>query len=166
MSPIKESVFPITVLFDADCVLCSAWVRFLLRHERGPTTRFVSAWSAEGARLAADHGLTAADLDETFLVIRGGAALTRSDAALALTRELRAPARWLGLGRIAPRALRDWLYDRVARNRYRWFGRKTLCVAPTPEQRQRFVLGTAGDPAPSATSTAEGPPAQKAAARC
>ncbi|MEL6979405.1 MAG: DCC1-like thiol-disulfide oxidoreductase family protein [Pseudomonadota bacterium] len=141
----REDGVQTIILFDADCVLCSAWVRFLLRHERAPRSRFVSAWSEEGRRLAQAHGLTVADLDETFLVIRNEVALTRSDAALALTEELRAPVRWLGVGWWIPRALRDWLYDRIARNRYRWFGRKEMCVAPPPEQRHRFVLGAAGD---------------------
>lgn len=159
---------PLIVLFDADCVLCSAWVRFLLRHERGPSTRFVSAWSEEGRRLAGGHGLSVADLNDTFLVIRGEQALTRSDAALALIGELRAPARWLGIGRFIPRRWRDGLYDIVARNRYRWFGRKELCVAPPPDQRWRFDLGRAAEAdAEAEAGAASGRPIeQNREARC
>jgi predicted DCC family thiol-disulfide oxidoreductase YuxK len=59
---------------------------------------------------------------------------------LALVEHLSGPARLLKLGRALPRALRDWFYDRIARNRYRLFGRKDACELPAPAQRHRFVL--------------------------
>lgn len=127
------------IVFDTDCVLCSAWVHFLLRHERDETLRFVSAWSDTGLALAAAHGLNRADLDRTFLVIEGSRGLTRSDAVLALLGRLRAPWRWLACFAVLPRSLLDVVYDVVARNRYRWFGRKPQCFLPPPKTRHRFV---------------------------
>ena len=133
------------VVFDSDCVLCAGLVRFILRVERTPTTRFVAARSAEGVALASAHGLTAADLDQTFLVVRGEAGLVRSDAALALAGDLRAPWCWVRALRVIPRPLRDWGYDRIARNRYRLFGRRPECALPAPgQQAHRFVFATAG----------------------
>ncbi len=131
----------ITILFDTDCVLCSAWVHFLVRHERAPLMRFVSAWSDEGQRLASQHGLSLQDLDATFLVITDDRALTRSDAGLALLAQLRAPWRWGRVLWVIPRPLRDWVYDRLARNRYRWFGHRPQCFVPPPGQSHRFVSG-------------------------
>lgn len=127
------------VVFDTDCVLCSGIVRFILAHERGPDLYFVSAWSETGRVLAERHGFTRADLDDTFLVIQDGRALTRSDAGVAILRSLRRPWIWLALLEVTPKPIRDAVYDVVARNRYRWFGRRPSCVVVEPQHRSRFI---------------------------
>jgi predicted DCC family thiol-disulfide oxidoreductase YuxK len=127
------------ILFDTDCVLCSGMVAFVLAHEAGPTVSFVGAWSPEGLALAALHGVTRAELEETFLLIDGPRVAKRSDAALILARHLRAPWRWLGMLAIIPRPLRDAAYRHVARRRYRWFGRRQDCTVVPPGQRHRFI---------------------------
>jgi predicted DCC family thiol-disulfide oxidoreductase YuxK len=147
----------LTVIFDTDCVLCSAFVHFILKHEREPTTRFVSAWSDIGAVLASEHGLTTDDLDRTYLVIDGQRGLTRSDAGLAIMRRLRFPWRLLAAPVVVPRPLRDVVYRLVARNRYRWFGHRPACFVPPVGQETRFVNGVR-----SATSV---PDHRQAAAR-
>lgn len=114
------------VVFDTYCVVCSSWVHFLLRHERDQTMRFVSAWSDEGTQMAARHGLTADDLDETYLVIEGDRGLVRSDAGIALMGHLSMPWRALRILSIFPCYLRDIVYAFIARNRYRWFGHCAL----------------------------------------
>lgn len=126
-------------LYDGVCVLCSGGVRYMLRHERDHETRFVAIQSPEGRALALRHGIDP-DEPDSFLFIEDGKALAKSDGVLALVRHLNGPARLLLAGRILPRGLRDWLYDRLARNRYRWFGRKESCEMPDPAQRHRFVL--------------------------
>lgn len=126
-------------LYDGVCVLCSRSVRYALRHERDDAMRFVAIQSREGRALAARHGLDPDDPD-SVLLIEDGRALAKSDAVLALSARLAGPARLLGLGRVVPKAFRDWLYDRVARNRYRVFGRKTACAIPDPGRRHRFTL--------------------------
>lgn len=128
-----------TIVFDTDCVLCSGAVVFILRHERDAALTFVGAWSSEGERLAAAHGFTRADLDETLLVITEGRALTRSEAGLAVAAHLRRPWRWLGLLRVVPRPIRDGIYSAIARRRYRWFGKSEDCAVAPPEQRHRFI---------------------------
>ncbi len=127
------------LLYDGVCVLCSGGVRFVLRHEREPVIRFVAVQSTVGRALARVHGLDP-QAPESFLFVENGAALAKSDAAFAVIRHLRGPARLLLLGRILPRPLRDWLYDRIARNRYHLFGRKESCELPEPAQRRRFTL--------------------------
>lgn len=141
------------IVFDTDCVLCSGWVGFILRHEAAPTARFVSAWSDEGAALATAHGLSPADLDLTFLVVpQGRPALTKSDAGLAILAELRAPWSWARVLRLVPRGLRDWVYDRIARNRYDWFGRRSQCYMPPVGQAHRFVSAAPVSPEDNASS--------------
>lgn len=130
----------VQVVFDTRCVLCSGWVQFLLRHEVDDQLRFVGAWSPTGLGLAARYGLDERDLQRTYLVVRDGAGLTRSDAGLALLTHLKVPWRWLRFLRIVPRPIRDAVYDAVARNRYHWFGTTTTCLVPEPGARHRFTL--------------------------
>jgi predicted DCC family thiol-disulfide oxidoreductase YuxK len=63
----------------------------------------------------------------------------RSAAALLAARELGPPWSWLTIFRVLPGAIRNWLYDFVARHRYQWFGRYDTCLIPTPDQRARFI---------------------------
>jgi len=129
----------LTMLFDAQCVLCSSTVRFVLAHERGQVIHFASTTSEAGRALAALHGFSPAELDASFVLIEDERALSRSDAALRLARELRAPWSWLVVLRLVPRGLRDQAYGWVARHRYAIFGRSDSCFLPAPEQRHRFI---------------------------
>lgn len=126
-------------LFDCHCVLCSRGVRYVLKHERSPEVRFVAIQSEEGRRLAQANGVDPAR-PHTFLYVENGAVLQRSDAVFALARKVGGPARrFLFLQRL-PRPLRDFFYDRIARNRYALFGRMKDCCLPSPETRARFTL--------------------------
>lgn len=130
------------VVFDSDCVLCSAGVHFVLRHEADQSLRFVSAWSEEGTALAARHGLVPTDLDRTFLLVENDRAMTHSDASIAIARHLRMPWRAFRIFHFVPRPLRDAVYSLGARNRYRWFGQSANCFVPPPGQGRRFVNGS------------------------
>lgn len=89
--------------------------------------------------MAAQFGYQPEDLEATYLVVKGGRALIKSDASLALLGELENPWPWFRLLRFVPRPIRDSLYDVVARNRLRWFGEQSECSIPAPEQRHRFL---------------------------
>jgi predicted DCC family thiol-disulfide oxidoreductase YuxK len=135
-----ESVTPATrIIFDGDCVLCNGMVHFVLRHEKAPTLQFVNAWSQIGLAVAAKHGLSKADLHETYLVVENGQAYTKSDAGLVVLRHLRPPWSWLTVMKIVPRPLRDGVYTLIARRRYRWFGHKIQCFVPPPGTADRFI---------------------------
>ncbi|CAN7496379.1 thiol-disulfide oxidoreductase DCC family protein [Bosea sp. LjRoot237] len=126
-------------LYDGVCVLCSSGVRYTLRHERDHAIRFVAIQSHEGRELARSHGIDP-DEPDSFLFIENGKALAKSDGVLALVSHLNGPARQLLVGGALPKRWRDWLYDRVARNRYRLFGKKDSCEIPDPATRHRFTL--------------------------
>lgn len=126
------------VVFDAQCLLCHAGVRFLLRHDRRAVLRFASAQGATGRRLLADHGLGADSLD-TLLVIDGAKAWQRSAALLRLLHVLGWPWR---LGRVLwllPSPVRDAAYGWVARHRLRMFGRADRCLVPSADDASRFL---------------------------
>ncbi|MEM9967494.1 MAG: DCC1-like thiol-disulfide oxidoreductase family protein [Pseudomonadota bacterium] len=129
----------ILVIVDGDCVLCSRYVHFLLAHERGDRMRFVAMQSEVGLHQARERGFTAEDLDRSILVVQGTQSFVKSEAVLFLLSHLKAPYRWLRILRFLPRPLRDWGYDRVARNRYQWFGRRQACLVMPPHQQHRFL---------------------------
>ena len=126
------------VLFDGVCNLCNGSVQFLLRRDRRRRFRFAALQSAAGQALLEEYGLPTQILP-TIVVLEGGQARVRSDAALHLARRLPWPWPALAVFRILPRPLRDALYSFVARHRYRWFGRTESCMLPTPDVADRFL---------------------------
>lgn len=138
MTASQDSEAPIW-LFDSHCALCSWAIRFTLTHEREPRIRFVAISSQEGQTIALRHGI---DLDDpqTFLFIENGQALAKSDAALAVAGHLASFPFLLRFARLIPLPVRDKLYDCIARNRYKLFGRTDTCGRPDLNQRHRFIL--------------------------
>ena len=125
------------VVFDGVCNFCSGAVRFILEHDLRGRLRFAPVQSATGRALLVQNGIDPSDV-QTFLLIAGDEVYMRSDAALEIARDL-GGWRWLRVLVLVPRALRDWMYGVLARNRYRWFGMRDVCFVPSEEQRARFI---------------------------
>ncbi|MEO6462371.1 MAG: DCC1-like thiol-disulfide oxidoreductase family protein [Candidatus Eisenbacteria bacterium] len=129
------------VFFDGVCNLCHAWVRFVIARDPRGHVAFAPLQSDTARRLLATHGGMPANTD-SLVVLEGGTLRVRSEAALAVAARLRAPWPLLGrLARLVPRALRDAIYDRIARSRYRWFGRRDVCALPETDAVGRFLDG-------------------------
>lgn len=131
------------LLYDGECGFCHAAVRFVLARDRSGRFDFAALQSVAAASVLAPHGGRPADLT-TFYVLedyRGPAPRlwSRSDAALLVARELGWPWRAASALRMAPRPLRDPVYDLVARHRHRIRGAADACIVPRPEQRARFL---------------------------
>ncbi|TGQ74542.1 DUF393 domain-containing protein [Mesorhizobium sp. M00.F.Ca.ET.186.01.1.1] len=126
------------IVFDGVCVFCSGFVHMVLRLDRKARFRFATAQSPLGESLFRKYGL-ATDSYETNLALVGGLPYIRLDSFVAVMSELGWPWRAATLLLVLPRPLRDWLYDRVAKNRYALFGRKDACEIPSPELRERFL---------------------------
>ncbi|MFS2111339.1 thiol-disulfide oxidoreductase DCC family protein [Sphingomonas sp. Sphisp140] len=126
------------ILFDGVCVLCTANARFVLRHDRRGHFQLASVQSEAGQALCRRFGVDPDDPD-TMLVIEGGRARRDSDGVLAIAEGLGWPWRAAGVLRVVPRRWRDALYRRVARNRYRLFGKREACWVPSAEQRARIL---------------------------
>ena len=126
------------IVFDGECVLCSANARFVLRHDRRRRFRLTVAQGPLGAALYRHFALGAGE-EGTILVLDGGRLLTDSDAALAIAAGLGWPWRIAAALRVVPRPLRDPLYRWVARNRFRWFGRRETCWMPEPADSERIL---------------------------
>jgi len=126
------------VLFDGVCNFCNASVSFLLKHDRAKVFRFASLQSETGRRLLERAALPPLDSD-TFALIEGDRCWVRSDAAIAVARRLPAPWRWGAALAVLPRPWRDALYRMIAGHRYQWFGKRAVCMVPTPDVRERFL---------------------------
>ncbi len=126
------------VIFDGVCNLCAHSVRFILKCEADSSRLFVPLQSPAGARLLRQFEFDPEDV-RTFVLINNGVVHVKSDAALKIAERFRWPWRALTALRIIPRPVRDWLYDRIAQNRYHWFGRTEICMVPTPKLRSRFM---------------------------
>jgi predicted DCC family thiol-disulfide oxidoreductase YuxK len=126
-------------LFDGYCVLCSGFVNFCLDHDGDGRLKFASTQSAIGARVLSALALPPETLDQTVMMIEDGDCSLRSTAALRAMKHLRGWPRCLGLLLLVPRFVRDPIYDLVARNRYKWFGQRQSCHAPTDAMRGRFI---------------------------
>src|SRR5262245_41275210 len=120
-------IVPALVIFDGVCNFCIGSVNFILRHEAGPELQFAPVQSGTGTRMVQELGFDPADA-KTFVMVEEGRAYVRSAAAIRVSRYLRWPWRALGVVWIIPSPIRDWAYNLVATNRYRWFGRKDTCM--------------------------------------
>ena len=126
------------ILFDGYCFLCTGLIRFILDKDIRMKYELASQQSALGQYLLGEcrekEGLT-----EHIVLISNEGCCVKSDAVLTILRNL--PGIWAGVGilRKVPRFTRDWIYDVVASNRYRWFGRREVCISLIAGYEDRFM---------------------------
>lgn len=126
------------IVFDGECIFCSGWVEFVLRHDRHGRYRFITAQSPLGEALYRHYGLNSRAY-ETNILIENGRAFQKADGSLRMAAGLGFPWSLSRILRVVPIALLDPLYELIARNRYRIAGRRNSCFVPTPEHRSRFI---------------------------
>jgi predicted DCC family thiol-disulfide oxidoreductase YuxK len=125
------------ILFDGVCLFCSRWVRFVLTRDESRRFSFATLQSPYGRAVAGQIGVEADD-PETNVVVLGGQAMFKSDAAIGVLSALPGYG-WARVLKLAPKPLRDFAYDRIARNRYRFFGKSEACFLPSAVDRTRFL---------------------------
>lgn len=139
--PLRDQIGPApVVVFDGECVLCSGFFRFLIKHDHDRRFRFVVAQSPLGDRLYQALGMST-EVYESNLVIIGGRVHTKARAFAAAMWALGAPWAVLAVTGWPPARITDPLYMLIARNRYRWFGRFDSCMIPDADIRTRFLPG-------------------------
>ncbi|SOC42158.1 predicted DCC family thiol-disulfide oxidoreductase YuxK [Rhizobium subbaraonis] len=126
------------IVFDAQCILCSANAQFVLRHDRARRFRLASMQNEAGAVLYRRFGIDPA-APETLIVVDGDAMLRDSDAILAIYAGLGWPWKVAVILRLVPRFIRDPFYRFIARNRYRIFGRREACWVPPKDFADRVL---------------------------
>jgi len=129
------------VIFDGKCVLCSSFAQVIMRRDRHRRFRLLAAQSDLGAALYRHYGLDSIAY-ETNILLENGRAWFKSEAAIRIGARLGFPWSMIMAGRLLPLAVRERLYDLVARNRIRWFGARDQCFLPQPTDADRFVEPT------------------------
>ena len=125
------------ILFDGVCVFCSRWVRFVVNRDTAKRFRFTTIQSPYGTRLAEALGIDPADPD-TNAVIHGGVAYKKSDGALTVLSNL--PGwRFARVFFVVPKPLRDAVYNLIAKNRYKIFGKFDACIVPDADLQARVL---------------------------
>lgn len=126
------------IVFDGYCALCSGWAKFVLRHDVEGRYRLLPAQSALGHALYVHFGLDPEDY-QTNILITDGRAWFKSEGSIRMAEGLGFPWSLACCFRILPLALRDALYEFIARNRLRIFGRRDVCYRTDPDYDDRFL---------------------------
>lgn len=126
------------ILFDGVCNFCSGVVNFIIERDTKGVFRFAPLQSDAGRRILEHFNIAGEEFD-TFVLVEGEEAYIKSTAALRMCRLLGGFWKLLYVFIAIPAPIRDAAYDYVARNRYRWFGKKEECMVPGPEVRRRFL---------------------------
>lgn len=127
------------VLFDGVCNLCNSAITLIIKNDKNDIFRFAPLQSTTGKQLAAAHMIDLDTIDSILLIDPNIAYYHKSTAALKIAKHLSGGYPLLAIFLILPKALRDVVYDFIARNRYRWFGKKESCMIPTPELKALFL---------------------------
>ena len=126
------------LFFDGVCNLCNGAVQTVLKNDRRGLLKFASLQSSLAEELLLPLGVDPSALS-SLVLYQNGRAYTRSEGALRTAHLMGGSFAYLYYLRLFPRFLRDWVYDFVGRNRYRWFGKREECMLPRPEWKDRFV---------------------------
>jgi len=126
------------VVFDGVCNLCEDSVAFIIARDPEAKFKFVSAQSAIGKEIQECYGLDALK-DETVILIKDGEVFTHSDAGLEIAKDLDGPWQLMRYAKAVQRSVRNRVYSTIAKNRYKWFGKKNVCMLPSSEIKARFL---------------------------
>ncbi len=127
------------VLFDGVCNLCNNAIQRIIKNDKKDIFRFASLQSDLGKKLVAERGMDPEEIDSIILIDPGVAYYKKSTAALEISRELSGGYSLLKNFLFLPEVIRDGVYDIIATNRYKWFGKKDQCMIPTPELKAKFL---------------------------
>ncbi len=126
------------ILFDGVCNLCNSAVKFVLKRDKNSVFRFASLQSNVAIGLL--KNVKVSDMDSgTFVLIDNGKVYTRSTAALRVCKQLSGIWPLMIVFMIVPLFIRDWVYNLISKNRYRWFGKRDICMIPSPEVKNKFL---------------------------
>lgn len=126
------------VMFDGVCNFCNSSINFIIRNDKTDHFRFLTLQSERGQKIIKQYNLDPENL-QTVILLENGRIYTRSTAALRIARKLKGGWKLFYGFIIVPAVLRDFFYNIISKNRYKWWGKKESCMIPTPEVRQKFL---------------------------
>ena len=127
------------ILFDGVCNLCNNPVNIIIDHDKNDVFRYASLQSQLGQQLTLERGIDTSKIDSIILIDPGNAYYIKSTAALQIAKHLSGGYRLLSNFLFLPESFRNLVYDFIAKNRYKWFGKKDNCRIPTPELKNKFL---------------------------
>ena len=125
-------------MFDGICNFCNFWVNFILDRDKRDIFRFAALQSDAGQELLQKLRLKTTDFD-TFILIDGETYFSKSTAAIRIAKNLSGPIKIFYLLIYLPKFLRDLFYEMIAKNRYKFFGKRDTCRIPGDEEKMRFL---------------------------
>lgn len=125
------------ILFDGECNFCDRSVQFIINRDPAGYFKFASLQSAAGQKILKEYSVP--DNVNSFILIDNNRYYIKSTAALRVCKNLKGLWKLFYLLLIIPRPIRDFFYEIIARNRYKWFGEKNSCMLPSPDLRKRFL---------------------------
>jgi predicted DCC family thiol-disulfide oxidoreductase YuxK len=126
------------ILFDGVCKLCNAWSNFIIKHDKKHFFKLCSVQSDEGQQILKHFGL-ATDVYDSMIYVEGNTYYQQSDAFFQVIAKLGYPWKAVLVFHLIPGFIRNWLYDRIAFNRYRLFGKYDYCALPTADHEARYL---------------------------
>ncbi|OIQ28533.1 MAG: thiol-disulfide oxidoreductase [Bacteroidetes bacterium MedPE-SWsnd-G2] len=136
MSVLTESKI---IFFDGVCNLCNTSVQYVIRHDSDNVFKFAPLQSELAKELLSPYGVNVSELNSIVYYDSGIAVYENSDAAIKIASQLDGAVSMLKYFWWIPRFLRDPIYKFIAKNRYRWFGKKDACMIPTPAMKSKFI---------------------------
>ena len=127
------------ILFDGVCNLCDNTVQFIIKHDKKDIFRFVAIQDEIGQQIIKHIGIDTQKTDSIILYEPGHAYYYKAEAALNIATQLGGIYSIMGIFKILPKFISNSVYDYVARNRYKWYGKKDACMIPTPELKAKFL---------------------------
>ena len=127
------------IIFDGVCNLCNSAVQFIIKHDKKDVFRFVALQSEKGQEILTYIGIDSKKIDSIVLYEPGVAYYFKSDAVLQIAKSLNGIYSLVVVFKIIPIGIRNELYDYIAKNRYKWYGKKESCMMPTPELEIKFL---------------------------
>ncbi|WMI67372.1 thiol-disulfide oxidoreductase DCC family protein [Mangrovimonas sp. YM274] len=127
------------ILFDGVCNLCNTSIQYVIKHDKQNRFMFAALQSDIGKSIIEKHGIDTAKIDSILLHTPSQKIYYKSTAALKIASKLGFPTTLLAVFLIVPSFIRNWVYDIIAKNRYKWFGKQDSCMIPTPELTSKFL---------------------------
>jgi predicted DCC family thiol-disulfide oxidoreductase YuxK len=127
------------ILFDGVCNLCNSSVQFVIKRDKKDVFRYAALQSEIGQQLVNQRHIDTSKVDSIILIEPNVAYYTKSDAALEIAQDLGGLWKLTTVFTWIPTSIRNGIYDFIAKNRYKWFGKQESCMIPTPELKAKFL---------------------------
>ncbi|SFZ91781.1 Predicted thiol-disulfide oxidoreductase YuxK, DCC family [Flaviramulus basaltis] len=126
-------------MFDGVCNLCNTSVQYVIKHDKKDIFMFTALQSTVGKQIIEEFKIDTKKTDSILLYTPEKGLEYKSKAALKIAYYLGFPYSLMSVFFIVPPFIRNWVYDYIAKNRYKWYGKKDACMIPTPELKSKFL---------------------------